>query len=458
MKIKSMYLENFRCFNNLNVNFSEQLTVITGECSTGKTSLLDGIAVGLGSLFLGFDGVNSRNIRSDDVRIQKVLGNPNRMLDQQYPVTVSCTGSFNSEEDVTWSRTLLDKDSRTTRKEASNIIEYANQLQRKVEENEATLLPLIAYYGSRRTTSFSTNDVPNVRSIGYVNCLSPILNSKFFTNWLWDLKVITQKTGEKPSELFKLEEILKTCFQGVFMEEVEEVTQGFEIDYCDENDEVLVTLGDGRILPFRMLSEGYKRIIGILADIAFRISVLNPQLQEKSFSEVTGVVLIDEIDLHLHPKYQRKIIEFLRSTFPNIQFIVTTNSPFIIQSIQSGELRILNEKLNKNNNNIIQYGEITNNRFFVAVPDYVDKSIEDITENILGINLPQWSERKNKMYLAAESYFKLLKEMEHSSQEQLNEYKQKLDELSKPYIDNVAYYAFLNQNRLRVEGNRREKE
>lgn len=85
----------------------------------------------------------------------------------------------------------------------------------------------------------------------------------------------------------------------------------------------------GTILSFDQLSEGYKSILIFVSDLLFRLSLNAPE--DKKITELKGVVIVDEIDLHLHPKWQRVIVSKLRKLFPNIQFIFTTHSPTIIQ-------------------------------------------------------------------------------------------------------------------------------
>ena len=87
-----------------------------------------------------------------------------------------------------------------------------------------------------------------------------------------------------------------------------------------------------------MLSDGYRNVIKIILDIAARMCILNPYLKEKALQETPGIVLIDEIDLSLHPTWQKRIIGILKQLFPKIQFICATHSPFIIQSLEEGEL------------------------------------------------------------------------------------------------------------------------
>jgi len=143
-----------------------------------------------------------------------------------------------------------------------------------------------------------------------------------------------------------------------------------------------------------------------------------------------GLVLIDEIELHLHPTWQRQVVEKLRTTFPNIQFVATTHSPFVIQSLRPGELINLDPE---------EFGE------------YADKSIEDIAENVMGVELPQKSDRYRQMMAAAEAYFRLLREPQPAAGAVDNAERQ-LNELSAPFSDDPAFQALLKLERETQRG------
>lgn len=92
------------------------------------------------------------------------------------------------------------------------------------------------------------------------------------------------------------------------------------------------------------LSDGYKNTLSMVADIAYRMAVLNPWLLDNVLKETTGIVLIDEIDLHLHPQWQQRIIGDLRAIFPKVQFIVSTHAPLVINSVKKENLLILTDQ------------------------------------------------------------------------------------------------------------------
>jgi predicted ATP-binding protein involved in virulence len=85
-------------------------------------------------------------------------------------------------------------------------------------------------------------------------------------------------------------------------------------------------------------------MIGMVADVAYRMVSLNPHLSERAVRETPGIVLIDEVDMHLHPEWQQVVLESLRSALPRVQFIVTTHSPQVLTTVEREKIRVLVER------------------------------------------------------------------------------------------------------------------
>ena len=179
---------------------------------------------------------------------------------------------------------------------------------------------------------------------------------------------------------------------------------------------------DGTIVPFDMLSDGYRNVIKIILDIAARMCILNPYQKGDALKNTPGVVTIDELDLSLHPTWQKRIVGILKKLFPKIQFICATHSPFIIQSLEEGELITLDHPLES---------------------DYSGEGIEDIAEDVMGVEMPQYSEKKRKMYEAAEQYYSAIKH--GKTQEDIERLGEQLHRLEAEYSDNPAYLALIRQ-------------
>ena len=203
---------------------------------------------------------------------------------------------------------------------------------------------------------------------------------------------------------------------------------GFDNLRVQENPLRLLVDKDGVSLDLSQLSDGERAFLAVVCDLSRRLALANPILDNPLHG--AGVVLIDELELHLHPKWQREVVEKLRSTFPHIQFIATTHSPFIIQSLRPGELINLDPD---------EFGE------------YADKSIEDIAENVMGVELPQKSERYQRMMEAAEEYFRLLREPQPRA-EAIEIAEQRLNELAAPFSDDPAFQALLKLERETQRG------
>ena len=203
---------------------------------------------------------------------------------------------------------------------------------------------------------------------------------------------------------------------------------GFEnLRIQDKPLSLLVDKG-GVALDLSQLSDGERSFLAMICDLGRRLALANPQLDDPLHG--SGVVLIDELELHLHPKWQREVTEKLRNTFPNIQFIATTHSPFVIQALKPGELINLDPD---------------------EFREYADKSIEDIAENVMGVELPQKSERYRKMMHAAETYCRLLRASGGNAAE-LAAAEQRLNELSAPFSDDPAFQALLKLERESLSG------
>ena len=118
-------------------------------------------------------------------------------------------------------------------------------------------------------------------------------------------------------------------------------TGDIDVNYYDQNNEHVR-------IPLSLLSDGYKCTISLIADIAYRMAILNPQLLDKVLTETEGIVLIDEVDLHLHPTWQKRILKDLLDIFPRVQFIVSTHAPEVINSVRSDSVVILKDNYRSN--------------------------------------------------------------------------------------------------------------
>lgn len=422
MKIRGLELQNFHGFESKHITFSNHLTVLVGNNGSGKTAILDGLAIALGSFLSGFKGVKSRHIRKDEIHQKQFILNGKLDIQEQYPVSVKAIGELDHIS-LSWSREINGEGGTTTSKNAKELMDYAASLQSKIRNGEDVVLPVISYYGTQRLWIHKderASKLKHNRLEGYEHCLEPASNIKHFINWIEHMTYIQLQEGEGLPILPAVTKAISQC-----------VEEWSSIEYSVRLNELVMRRETGETLSFNLLSDGFRSVIGLVADLAHRMAILNPSLGENVCQLTPGVVLIDELDLHLHPRWQRKIVEDLKRVFPQVQFITTTHSPFIIQSLEPNELRKLN---------VADDERVPSEEFF-------RKSIEDITEVVMDIDNVQRSEKLNQMYKVAQEYYKLLNRGIPEDDEKLKDLKSQLEELESLYSDDVAFYAFLKMER-----------
>jgi len=246
----------------------------------------------------------------------------------QFPVILHAAGTLH-EKMVTWKAIT----------ESLNIVkvQYGNEVamqgrkdQQAVQEGQDIDLPILAYYGFHRFWSKYDDieaDEPKSRTAGYQDCLDPTSDQLLFEKWFKRLELSAWQEHKHIGALDAVREAVTACIPGI---------KGFS--YRFDPGKLMMELEHEDYCLFNNLSDGYRSMMAIVADIAHRAARLNPHLGERAAREVTGIVLIDELDLHLHPKWQRYVVRNLKEAFPHIQFMVTTHSPFIIQSLSPGEM------------------------------------------------------------------------------------------------------------------------
>ena len=170
-------------------------------------------------------------------------------------------------------------------------------------------------------------------------------NEKLMLNWFQTQTLkslqLQQKTGvlEKPV-------LLKTVEKAI-CKSYERISGARNISIFFDLDTHRLVLefekADGKAQKFAMdeMSDGYKNTLSMIGDIAYRMAVLNPTLGDMVLEKTPGIVLIDEVDLHLHPQWQQTILSDLHVIFPNVQFIVSSHAPAVINSVPRNQIRIL---------------------------------------------------------------------------------------------------------------------
>ena len=347
MYIDSIVLKNYRCYEQLEVKLNKEYTVLVGINGAGKSTILDAVSTALGSYIAGFDGIVSNSIGYDDAH-RKMYELGSRVdYEEQYPVEIEALGHVEGQE-LTWKRSLYARNGKTHMKNAKPIMEYGAKLQEKVRQGDKnTVLPLIAYYGTgrlymqkRKKRNLLSNQKFS-RTTGYEDCLASASNDKLMMQWFEQMTAIQIEEQREIPELEIVKKAMGKCFSGAMSKDN---VAKFQYRVKTHEIEIEYKKGDHyEKLPMRMLSDGLKITISMVADIAYRMAVLNPQLLDNILQETPGIVLIDEVDMHLHPEWQRRIVEDLHYIFPKVQFIVTTHSPSVLANVTKEHVLLLED-------------------------------------------------------------------------------------------------------------------
>lgn len=419
MRLRELTVRNYRPFGEQqSFIFSGQFTVIAGINGRGKTALLDGVALALSRLLPQISPARGgyRYLEPWDIH--------HGTEEIQFHLKFNCAG-YPVDFLVDYRRgprnlraTRLPK---PVRQEIQN--RYGNDA---VRPDDAA--PIAVYYTTNRAGSRRPNElpreVPRGQAVAYYGALAhrTVNYRDFMARFRSYIELQEEQHIDNPSFLgISAVEAINQVL-GIFLD-------GFSRLRVETNPLRLIIDKNNVPLDVGQLSDGERSFLAVVTDLSRRLVLANPRLPDPLAGE--GIVLIDELELHLHPKWQREVVSKLRRAFPNIQFICTTHSPFIIQSLRGGELITLDPE-----------------EFPI---EYADKSIEDITENIMGVDLPQKSLRYRQMMEAAETYFRLLREPQPVATD-IEAAEQRLNYLALPFSDDPAFQALLKLERETQRG------
>ena len=337
MYLEKIHIENYKAIEKLDIDLKPGINLLIGDNGAGKTSVLEGIAVALGGLFVNVAGVSTKNIVKDDVRMNiKPMGDSSTTIEYYEPVLAGCSLHVTEEQDFTWNRIKEEVSATHTKIDDKNVCVW----MKKLTNNSDTILPLISFQSAARAWRVRRGDFGTElkkklddRRCGYIGCLDSSMDVKSIQQWCLKQEVVRSNKGTvREYEMFK-------NIVASFMKEINELDKIPSIYYSPQFDE-LVYKEDEVEMPISKLSAGYQSLLWMIMDLAYRVCMLNPELERRE--QITGIVLIDEIDLHLHPKWQWNVIDALRKTFAGVQFIIATHSPIVISASKEANLILLN--------------------------------------------------------------------------------------------------------------------
>lgn len=365
MKLKNLYISNFRMFEQLKLVFEPGFNLILGDNGVGKTTILEAASVALSGFFVGMEDVSARNIYKDDIRYQIIRdknGTPNKSYSS--PVEVTCTLQYDGM-DYTWTRAKKDTSGKTT------IIprDIVGVSQKLVNDINIKTWPLISYQSASRHWISARSDANEKRRkqlhdrrCAYLGCLDRTVNLQSVYEWCKQMEWLSVKNRQIPENYQMFGEIISK-FMSIMNDGV--ISKVF----FHPNVEKLLYVENGEFKEIEDLSAGYQSVLNMVIDLAYRMAILNPDAGE-DIQMADGVVLIDEIDSNLHPKWQWRIVDALIKTFPNVQFIAATHSPIIVSSCKNANIISIDEE------NEVQY-----------IEDSYAFSVNEILRDMLGYHM-----------------------------------------------------------------------
>ena len=335
MFLKSITVKNFRGFEDITVEFFQGINLLIGNNGSGKTSLIEAASIALGQLFLRVHKIQTKEMTRETVRYIYVKdGDATHSFMPQYPQQIKYDIQWNDEKMFS---NRLELNSGEEMYQVTDLM-LPKMFSRHVNDAN-TKLPVICLQSFDRdwnvgrmvtNQDFMVTAGMTLRMDGYKDCLAGRGLEDVIQNWCLKMSFLEYQKKHTVHEYQLFQNTIKK-FMAIMLETSEDI----KIEYSIETQGMEITIGEHKDSIYN-LSTGYRAILSMIMELAYRAAVLNPTM--KDFSELEGVVLIDEIDAHLHPKWQWKILDAIRQVFPCVQFIIATHSPIVISSIKDARI------------------------------------------------------------------------------------------------------------------------
>ena len=410
MRINKLRLRNFKKFSELTLDLHPQFSLLVGENGSGKTSILDALSVALGVWLTDVPDstlANSRRpIHLSERRLESArTGDRTQFQEAPGEVSVLASGSIDGQQ-VDWEQSIgvgRKKASTKGAREARKIVEQAFQ---RAQNGDNVVLPVIAYYGAgrawlpHRDRGEKNSPAPSRRWDAFFQCLFGAVRLADLAAWFKNEAIAAVNRNGKYRPGF---EIARKAVLGC-------VPKADGMWFDGDRGQIVLSI-DGNPQPFDNLSAGQRTMLSLVADIAVKAVTQNnflvpedpapnDQRLQHVLSKTPGVVLIDELEVHLHPRWQRRVASDLKTIFPQIQFICTSHSPQVIGQLAPEEIRLLDaprvgatpvHSIGLDSNAILEEVMETESRSPAAQEaiDAVERALEDGDLNLASTHLQQ---------------------------------------------------------------------
>lgn len=417
MKIKQFRIEGLKGIDSFKMNCSPHVNVIAGENGAGKSSILYALEIALSWLKARLRNRNASGLypANSDIKKDKTFSS-------------IFVAAYDGSQELDWEVVRYSNSARVKprRSEFKIMTEYADrQIENYIKSSGKISLPMFVKYSVNR----SLIDIPvKVRKKHKLDALSyyemPIdagVNLRAFYEWFREREDIENEIKIEKQNLNYEDRELKAVRMAIskVLPEYGELKSrrrkpaGFEL------------IKDGKSFRMEQLSDGEKCYITLIADIARRLAIFN---QEGDPLLGEGIILIDELELHLHPKWQTEAIDKLKDTFPNCQFFISSHSPHIIQNLDLNENQDILTLIDKGNS--IEFSAENGEK------------IDKILMNIFGLE----SMRPLKAAKAEEKVWKFLRERNYEGLKEAEEELKRLIPSNDPVIARIELQKKINSH------------
>ena len=369
IQLNKISLIHYRGFRQVEFAIEPDITILVANNGQGKTSVLDACRLALWPYLSGFDLAHTDSdeqftIKPDDANFQQIAASD---WAHQFPVSISIDGNYGPYADTSWGQYLdnAKPDSQIRDDDgAASLKAYARLLQWQVRNPQLPPLdlPVFAYYDTDRSWSRQRPRIGpeqakwadagnefNTRTFAYRDCLKSAASYDTFEQWFaWiftsyrEAQIKNREAGlpdDAPSDWQDAIYVVRQAVNSLLKKH----TGWHSLEFSLTQNALILSNDQHLTLKVTQLSDGIRNILGMVGDLAFRCIKINPHLGKQAALAARGVVLIDEIDMHLHPGWQQHVVEQLREAFPLLQFIITTHSHQVLSSVFARSIRRLHQ-------------------------------------------------------------------------------------------------------------------
>lgn len=372
MEIFSFKLQDIGRFTDAYVylaptpKYPSNVTVIVGNNGAGKTTLLKSLATSLSWLVarIRSEKGNGNHIAQEDIRNGASVGLIMTAVVDHSLVNTEHSSVKPEEILFNWGLARARQGRKTeVHSELAESSRLADHYRTQLTANDKASLPLIAYYPVERSVLEIPLKIRTKHTFdqldGYDNSLNRGVDFRRFFEWFREREDSENETGISDTALAEISEkfgtdsdVWKTLANLKASSRDRQLTAvrsaiaafmpGFTNLRVQRKPRLHMAIDkDGVTLNVAQLSQGEKSMMALVGDIARRLAMMNQSLDNPLHGD--GIVLIDEVDLHLHPRWQRSLIRQLSETFPNCQFVLTTHSPLVISDAKDVLVYVLND-------------------------------------------------------------------------------------------------------------------